>query len=94
MRSAGSDHEPGHFADARQRLSTKSKCLDPFEILRDPQLAGGVGGDRQRQVVGVDATAIVDNPDQRDASLFDRDIDPRRLRINRIFQELDRKSVV
>ena len=39
------------------------------------QLAGGVAGERQRQVVGVDAAAVVDDADQFGAALLEVDVD-------------------
>ena len=36
------DHHTCHFGDRRQCLTTKSERADVLEILRDPQLAGGM----------------------------------------------------
>ena len=48
VRSARPDHETGNFSNAREGFSAKPERLDVFEILRNPQLARGVGGDGQR----------------------------------------------
>jgi len=36
-----------------------------------------MGGDGQRQLVGRDPAAVVDDPDQGHAPLLERDVDPR-----------------
>ena len=51
------------------------------------QFAGRVTGERQSQVLGRDASAIVDDADELDAPLFDLDIDTSAARVERIFEQ-------
>ena len=51
------------------------------------ELAGGVTGEGQRQVVGVDAAAVIDDADQLDAALLDLDIDATGAGIDGVFEQ-------
>ena len=76
VRGARPDHETGHLANACEGLSAKPERLDPFKILRHPQLARGMGGDGQRQIVGLDAATVIHHANQRNPTLLECDIDP------------------
>ena len=83
----GANDETRHLADARQRLAAEAERADPLEILGDPQLARGVLGDGQRQLVGRDATAVVGDPHERHAPLLERHVDPRGPRIEGVLEQ-------
>ena len=51
-------------------------------------LAGGVAGHGQRQLVGRDAAAVVDDADQLAAALLHRHVDPRRAGVERVLDQL------
>ena len=84
---AGSDHEPRDFADARQRLSPEAERADPLEVFRHPQLARGMLDDRERQLVGRDAAAVIGHPHECHAPLLERHVDAGRARIERVFEQ-------
>ena len=63
----------------------KPSVRDAEQIVGVANLAGGVAGHGQRQLVGRDAAAVVDDADQLDAALLHRDVDPRRARHRREF---------
>ena len=46
-----------------------------------------MGRDRQQEIVRLDTAAIVYNTDQRNTSLLQRNVDPRRLCIKRILKQ-------
>ena len=69
----------------RSRCSPAPRRGSPWCAMRNRssssgELAGGVGGKRQRQVVRRDAAAVVDDADQRPPAVFDFDGDLRRAR--------------
>ena len=53
----------------------------------DGQLAGGVAGEGQRQVVGDDAAAVIDDADQLGAALLDLDVDAAAAGIDGVFEQ-------
>ncbi len=57
-RAAAQDHA-ADFRDRGQRLAAKTERLDPKQILRVDNLARGVAGHGQRQLIGRDAAAVV-----------------------------------
>jgi hypothetical protein len=75
-------------ADTRQGLSPKPQSADSKEIIGMGEFAGGVTGESQRQILSVDATAVVHNPNQVHAALLDFDVDPRGSGIHGVFQKL------
>ena len=84
---AGTERQSCDLANARQSLTPKPERADAVKILGGPQLARGVGGDRQRQFIRLDATAVIDNADERDAPLFKVNINPRGSGVEGVFQE-------
>ena len=52
------------------------------------ELAGGVAGEGERQVVGMDAAAVIDDADQLGAALLDLDVDARAAGVDAVFQQL------
>ena len=63
---AGSQGQPGHGADGGQGLATKAQAHDPLQVFQVADLAGGVTGQGQGQVIRRDAAAIVTYPQQLD----------------------------
>ena len=86
-RSAGADHHPRHLGDRREGLATETERSDPFEVIGDAELAGGVRSDRQGKVLGVDAGAVVHDPHEAHAPLLERDGDPRRTGVECVLEE-------
>ena len=76
----------GDAADGGQRLAAEAERADAEQVVGVVQLAGGVAGEGQRQVVGVDAAAVVDDADQLDAALLDLDVDAACCRRRRSFR--------
>ena len=76
-----------HAADRGQRFAAKAERADAEEIVGVVQFAGGVAGKGQRQIVGVDAAAVVDDANQFDAALLDFDIDARAAGVNGVFEQ-------
>ncbi|MCY1300331.1 hypothetical protein D9M70_498920 [compost metagenome] len=64
-----------HRADGGQRLAPEAQAHHPLQVLEVADLAGGVAGQCQRQVVRRDAAAVVTHPQQLDAALFHLDVD-------------------
>ena len=80
------NHELADFGDRRQRLAAKAERADAEQVVGVGDLAGGVAGDRQRQVVRRDAAAVVDDADQVGPALPQRHVDPRRPGIDACFR--------
>src|SRR5207253_1875888 len=74
-------------ADRRQRLAAKTERLDAEQVVRIPQFARGVAGERERQIVGQDAAAVVDDANQLGAALLDVDVDARAAGVDAVFQQ-------
>ncbi|MNO78533.1 hypothetical protein D3C76_696780 [compost metagenome] len=76
--SAGGTRGQGqarHRADRGQGLTTEAQAQYPFQVFQLADLAGGVTGQGQRQVVGRNAAAIVTHPQQLDAALLHFHVD-------------------
>ena len=67
IRAAG-EQQPRYRSDAGQPLSAKTHAGHPFQIAQAGDFAGGVPRQRQRQILGMDAAAIVAHPNQLDAA--------------------------
>ncbi|MNZ74185.1 hypothetical protein D3C78_926280 [compost metagenome] len=80
--------QSGHRADRGQRLAAKAQAQHPLEILQLADLAGGMAGQRQRQVVRLDAGAVVAHAQQLDAALLDLDVDARGACIEAVLEQL------
>ena len=70
----------GDAADRRQRLAAEAHRADAEQIVGLMELAGGMAGEGERQVVRLDAAAVVDDADQLRAALLEVDLDARRQR--------------
>ena len=53
--SIGGQGQPRYRADTGQRFAAKPQAAHPFKVLQRSYLAGGVAGQRQRQVLGLHA---------------------------------------
>jgi hypothetical protein len=82
------DHEPGHLADAGQGLAAEPERPDPLQILGRAELARGMRRHRQRQILGLDAAAVVHDPHQRDPALLERHVDAAGPGVERVLQQL------
>ena len=85
---AGANHEPGHLADACQRLASEAERADPLQILGHAELARGMRRHRQRQIGGLDAATVVNHPHQPDPTLLERDVDPGGGCVERVLEKL------
>ena len=86
-------HPAGHLqardgGDTGQGLAAKAQAGDPFQIVEAGDLAGCVTGQRQTQVVGGDAVAVIRDPDQADAALLQIDADVARAGIEAVLDHL------
>jgi hypothetical protein len=84
---ARADHDAGHLGDRRQRLAAESERADGVEILGDPELARGMGGHRQRQILRLHPAAVVHDAHQPHAPLLERHRDPRRAGIESVLEQ-------
>src|SRR5262249_52325535 len=60
---------------------------DAKQVVGVLQLARGVAGEGQAQVVLVDAAAVIDDADAVDAALLDLDVDARAAGVHRVLQQ-------
>src|SRR5262249_43378190 len=58
------------------------------EVLDTRQLAGGVAGQGQRQVVRLDAAAVIDHPDEVEAAVADLGVDACGAGVDGVLQQL------
>ena len=65
----------GDAADGRQGLAAEAQRGDAEEVVGRLQLAGGVRGEGQGQVVGRDAVAVIDDADEVGAALLHFNVD-------------------
>src|SRR5262249_4755724 len=65
----------GDGTDRRQALAAESQGADGEQFAGVAQFAGGVGGEGQRQVVGLDAAAVIDDAEEVEAALADLDVE-------------------
>jgi len=74
--------------DAGQRLAAKAQRADLRQLARVAQLAGRVAHDRQQQVVGMDALAVVTHRDKPEPALLELNIDAARASVDRVVDQL------
>ncbi len=77
----------GDAADGGEGLAAEAEGADAEQVVGVAELAGGVAGEGQRQVVGGDAAAVVGDADQLGAALLQVDVDALRAGINGVFEE-------
>ena len=78
--------EARHRANTRQRLAAKAQAAHPLQVFQGGDLAGGVAGQRQRQVVRRHTTAIIAYADQLTAAGLHVDIHPGGAGVEAVFQ--------
>ena len=88
VRRAASQHQPADLGDRRQRLAAEAQRSNAKQIVGLGDLACGVGGQGQRQLLGRDAAAVVRDADHLQPALRHRNVDPRRPRIDRVLHQL------
>jgi hypothetical protein len=74
--------------DRRQRFAPEPHRADPEQVVGGGQFAGGVLGERQRQVVRLDAAPVVRHADQFGAAGVQVDVDARRPGVDGVFEQL------
>ena len=82
------DVQARHRGDAGQGLAAKAEGLDAHQLGAAGELAGGVAAQRQRQLAGRDAAAVVADADQVDAAAFQGHVDVAGAGIEGVFQQL------
>ena len=84
--AAGQTHA-GDRGHRSQRFAAKAQGAHPLQVVQARDLAGGVTGERKRQLFRLDATAIVAHHNATHTAFFDAQCNPRGARINRVFQQ-------
>jgi hypothetical protein len=82
------EREPRHGGDRRERLAAKAQRGDRLEVGRRADLRRRVARDRERQVLAVDAAAVVDDADALDAAAREVDVDARRSGVEAVLDQL------
>ena len=85
---ARGDAQARHRRDRRQRLAAEAEGGDALEVLERRDLAGGVARERERQLRGRDAAAVVAHADQADAAVLDVDRDLPGAGVERVLDQL------
>ena len=77
-----------HGADTGQCLAAETQAADPFQVFQRFDLAGGMAGQCQGQLVGGDAGPVVADTDQLAAAGLHLDIHPGGAGVQAVFQYL------
>ena len=85
---AGLAADLGDLGDRRQGLAPEPQGPDPEQVLGLGQLARGVRGEGQREVLGGHPLAVVGHPDQVLPAPLDRHVDPGRPGVDGVLQQL------
>jgi hypothetical protein len=88
LRRAARDGELGHRRDRGQRLAAKAHGRHAFQLVQRGDLARRVAAQRQRQLLGRDAAAVVLDHDGADAAGHQLDRDLARAGIERVVDQL------
>ena len=81
------ERDVGDRRDAREGLPAEAQRADAFEVLEAGDLAGGVAGEREDELVAVDAAAVVLHADAPDATVVERDLDIGRAGVEAVLEE-------
>ena len=84
----GGHAEAGHRGDAGQGLSPEAEARYFLQVLQALELAGGVAGDGEFELVSGDARPVVADLDPGLPAVADLDPDPRGPGVQRILQQL------
>ncbi len=76
----------GDATDRGHRFAAKPERADPEQVLGVSELAGRVAGEHERQVGGLNAVPVVDDPDQFGPALFEIDVDAGCPGVDRVFE--------
>ena len=90
-RTAG-EGQPRDGGNTGQPLATKTQRADMLQIVQRANLAGGVAVQRQGQIVGGNAAAVVVHPNQADAALGQIHRHPAGASVDAVFQQLFQRS--
>jgi hypothetical protein len=77
VESTRGDGHARHGGDRRERLAAKPECADRLEVDDRPRSSTSRAGDGERQIVALDAAAVVRDADALDAAARDVDVDLR-----------------
>ena len=80
--------EPADLGNRGQRFAPEAHRLHVEQVVGTAQLAGGVGGDRQRQVIGMNSLTVVDNPQQFGSPGHHVNLDPGRQGVDAVLEQL------
>jgi hypothetical protein len=84
----GDHRHPAHRRERRQGLAPETQRGNRVEVRRRVDLARGVRGHGQGQLVVDDAVTVVGDPDQVAAAVFDGDVDVRGPGVEGVLHEL------
>jgi hypothetical protein len=84
---AAADRHPRHGGDAGQGLAAEAQADHPLQVPQAGDLAGGVAGQGQGQVIRADAGAVVRHPDQLDAAFLQVHPDIPGARVQAVLQQ-------
>jgi hypothetical protein len=82
------EREARHGGDRRERLPAKAQRRDRFKISDRGDLRRRMPRDRERQILALDARAVVGHPQPLDAAARDVDVDLRRAGIETVLEQL------
>ena len=88
LRGARFEQKPRHRSDGGQRLAAKTERRDGEQVFHIAQLAGGVALESQHGIVAQHPAAVIGNPNQSPAAVFDFDTKRFSARVQRIFEQL------
>ncbi len=77
----------GHGGDRGQRLAAETERADRFEVGSRGDLAGRVARKRERQLLALDAAAVVGDDDAPDAARLEPDFDATGAGVERVFDQ-------
>ena len=83
---AGRDRKPRHGADRGQRLAAKAERPDARQVAVG-ELRGGVALDRELEVLGGHAGAVVDDADEPASAALDRHLDRAGAGVDRVLDQ-------
>ena len=87
FRRAAPQHQPAHFGDRGQRLAAEAERADAEQVVGLSDFARGVAGQGQRQLLGRDAAAVIDDPHHFQSALAHRNVDARGTRVDGILHQ-------
>jgi hypothetical protein len=88
MARAAGDRKPRHRSDRRERLAAEAHGRDALEVLEAGDLAGGVPGERERQLAARDAGAVVLDLHALDPARVEHHADRLRARVDAVLEQL------